>query len=87
MYFCTMRFLFINPRFRKYSAIFCLVFLPAFPVLGDDQSLDDENWRKVDNSIDYPSSYPENFIDSIVAVKKRGRREKTPGTGRPSVHA
>ena len=76
MYFCIMRFLFINPRFRKYPAIFCLVFLPAFPALGDNQSSDDEDWRKVENSNDYPPSYSNIFIDSIIAVKNASVAKK-----------
>lgn len=68
MYFHTMRFLFPT-RSRKYAAFFCLIFLPAFPAHGDDQSSDDENWRKADNVFDYPSPYPSNFIDSIIEKK------------------
>ncbi len=69
MYFLTMFFLFFSPRFRECLALACLIFLPAFPAKAGNQTSDEDDWRKADTSNDYPSAFPENFIDSIVATK------------------
>jgi Protein of unknown function (DUF3108) len=64
-----MNFPIFNPRFKTGAVLVWLICLSAFPSAGSDQASDEENWRKADNAIDYPPSYSENFIDSILTVK------------------